>query len=562
MPMGVRGWGRLRRDCLAKMEDGGGLWGRVLPWLVLLGLCAAVLWLLPLPAAALDGSATAGFNQDALVSLDMADRHAAAGRHFQAAKEYRRAIDLGLDGVDVRFRLSLALYGLGLVDEAIVEINQAQQFATGASFLHLPTGILCLAKGDLTLAVQQFIAALRINPGSADAYYYLGEVYYRQGDYPRAWLCCRMAQLLGHPGDGLQRKLSRVAEPTQALPWRTTGEVVHLRSIPVASPEEGQDVLGRIAAGELFEAIATEHGTEANQGAGGYAGSLLPADLDPVIVETLLGLEPFHPPVLLETAGGYQILQRIAPFDPAYWEQLLAPSKPVALGKAQTLKPVKPAVVTKPLADSSPVVVPRPAEPVAAVLPPASIVAEATYFLVFTGSYKSEKTAQAKLEVLKGHGFPAYIDRQEGETGLQHHVIAGKYTLRQEALIAGADLKALKIDYFISESRQRADRQPPSPQPPNTPTAVTAGVPHAPTPADTPGQFRLFAGAFHTEAAARKQVEMLQKRGFPSYQFQQGTASGRSYHVVAGKYSSRQDADEASMQLKALGVAHYIRGGK
>lgn len=552
----------MRRGCLARREDGGGLWVRVLPWLVLLSLCAATLWLRPLPAAAMDGAGATGFNQDAMVSLDMADRHAAAGRHFQAAKEYRRAIDLGLDGADVRFRLSLALYGLGLVDEAIVEINRAQQFSPGASFLHLPTGILCIAKGDLTLAAQQFIAALRINPGSADAYYYLGEVYFRQGDFPRAWLCCRMAQLLGHPGDGLQRKLSRVAEPPHALPWRTTGEVVHLRAIPVASPQEGQGVLGRIAAGELFETIATERGTEASQGAGGYAGALLPADLDPAIVETLFGLKPFHPPVLLVTAGGYQVLQRIAPFDPAYWEQLLTPSRPVAPGNAQTVKPVKPVVVAKPVAVSSPVEVTRPAEPAAAVPPSASIVAETTYFLIFTGSYKSEKTAQAKLKVLKEHGFPAYIQRQEGEAGLQHHVIAGKYPLRQEAISAGAELKALKIDYFISESRQRADRQPPSPKPPSAPTTVTTAVPHVPTPADTPSQFRLFAGSFNTEAAARKQVETLQQHGFPSYQFQQETASGRSYHVVAGKYSSRQDADEASLQLKTLGVAHYIHGGK
>jgi cell division septation protein DedD len=520
---------------------------RTRPWLALLSFCAAVAWLSPPTAAALDRAGVAAFSQEATDNLAMADRHAAAGRHFQAARAYRHAIDLGLDGTDVRFRLSLALYGLGLVDEAIGEINQAQQLSPEANFLHLPSGILYLANGDFALAAQQFTAALRINPGFADAYYYLGEAYYRQGDYPRAWLSCRMAQLLGHPGDGLQRKLPGVAAPPDAIPWRVAADVVHLRAIPVGSLAEGQSVLGRIAAGELFETIATERGTEASQGFGGYVGSVLPADLDPIIVEALLDREPFHPPVLLETAGGLQVIQWIASFDPDYWDQLLPPIKPVARAGTQAAKPIKTAAVAKPVEAI------KSAEPVVAAKP---AVTETTYSLIFTGTYTNDKTAQAKLQALKEHGFPAYIYRQENESGMRHHVIAGKYPTHQEALRAATQLQALKVDYFISESRQRGGTRSPAVQAESAPTPVMK------LPDGTPSQYRLYAGSFNTEAAARKQVETLQQQGFPSYLFQKESPSGRSFHVVAGKYSSRQDADLASSQLKALGVAHYLSAQK
>lgn len=409
--------GRLRHGCLAGMEDGGGMWGRVLPWLALLSFCVAVGWLLPLPAAALDRAGVAGFSREAVDSLELADRHAAAGRHFQAAKAYRHALDLGLDGADVRFRLSLALYGLGLIDEAVGEINQAQQLSPEANFLHLPTGILYLANGDLVPAAQQFVAALHINPGFADAYYYLGEVYYRQGDYQRAWLSCRMAQLLGHPGDGLQRKLPGVAAPPDAIPWRAAVDVVYLRSIPVASLEEGQSVLGRIAAGELFENIATERGTEASQGFGGYVGSVLPADLDPLIAAALLGREPFHPPVLLAAAGGFRVLQRIAPFDPDYWDQVLAPVRKPAAAGARTQPPA---------------------------------VTPVSVYRVHAGTYRSETLAQKQLTKLQQQGVSGYLTRQSASAGTKFHVIAGKFTTRQEALQLAEKLRQAGIEHYIS----------------------------------------------------------------------------------------------------------------
>lgn len=519
--------------------------------LVLLSWCAALVWLAPLSAAALDRAGATGFIQEAADALAMADRQAAAGRHFQAAKAYRHAIDLGLDGADVRFKLSLALYGLGLIDEALVEINQAQQLSPAANALHLPTGILYLAKGALALAAPQFTAALRINPGSADAYYYLGEVYYRQGDYQRAWLSWRMAQFLGHPGDGLQRKLPDTVMPPDVIPWRAAVDAVHLRSIPVTSSAEGEGVLARIAAGELFENLATERGTVASQGFGGYVGAVLPAELDPTVAAALRDREPFHPPVLLETAGGLQLLQRIAPFDPDYWDQLLLPSRPVARASTQTVKPV---AEVKPVAATTQAV--KPVEAAVAAKPAGSTAAATAYSLIFTGSYQSSKTAQAKLQTLKEHGFPAYIYQQESETGTRYHVIAGKYPTRQEALSVATQLQVLNIDHFISASRQRTEPRAPTTQSPHVP----APVPKLPDGA--PSQYRLYAGSFNTEAAARKQVETLQQQGFPSYLFQKETPSGRSFHVVAGKYSSRQDADTASSQLQALGVDHYISAGK
>ena len=401
--------------------------------------------------------------------LAAAERHAGEGQNFLAVKAYRQAIALGRDGSDVRWRLSLTLYGLGLVDEAISEINKAQQFAPDANYLHLPTGILHLAKGDIAQAAQHFTAALEINPGFADAYYYLGEVYYREEDYPRAWLCCLTARALGHPGGDLQQKLEAVSTVPPVTPWRADRDVLCLRAIQVASQEEAQRVLDRITAGELFEYIAAERGSDANQGFGGYAGLVSLAELDPAITAALLDQEAYHPPLLLEVAGGYQILQRIAPFDTDYWDQLLAPAKKLASVTALATKTTGPAVN------------------------------EANPYLLYAGSYGSETSARKRLTELEMHGFSAYLSRQESPSGKNIYVVAGRYASQKEAQVAANQLKRLGIDHYVSASEGRfqeprlLNRQvpplpalvtvppqsvmPPAPPLPASPVAVEIAVP-------------------------------------------------------------------------------------
>jgi hypothetical protein len=391
------------------------------------------------------------------------DEHAAAGRHFLAAREYRTAIDLGRDGSDVRCKLSLALYGLGLVDEALAEIDRARELAPGAGDLHLPAGILRLAHGDLEPARQHLAAALRINPGSADAYYYLGEVYYRQGDYPRAWLCSRMALTLGHPGDGLRRKLAAVIPDADMIPWREDRSALHLRVIRTATCEQAQSVLARLAAGERFDEIAVTQGNDADQGFGGYAGNVAPADLEPAVAAELLDLPLFAPPIKLEVGGSCQVVQRIAPYDPAYWDWLLpaTAAEPPSLASLPSAATAGPAVLQPPDPLPEPPAaagqkVPLPAtdaadppeaSPTAPTLAPAAVVP--LPYRLHAGSHDTEASAGEQVEVLKQLGFPSFQFSLETAGG-SYHVIAGKYATREEAEVGAARLKALGIKHYIT----------------------------------------------------------------------------------------------------------------
>jgi len=425
--------------------------------------------LLALWPAAVPGTDGVPRSSEAEARLAAGGQHAVAGRYFLAVNEYRQAIAHGLDGCDVRWKLSLALYGLGLVDEAIGEIGMARRLCPDANFLHLPSGIIYLARGELEAAAQHFVAALQVNPGFADAYYYLGEVYYRQGNYPRAWLCCLMAETLGHPGDSLGDKLSAVLAAPVVTPWRNEPGVLHLRLIQLPSRDEAQTVLQRLEAGELFENIAAECSPELNQGFGGYAGVVAPADLDSTIAAALNDLTELAPPLVLEMAGGYQVVQRIAPFDPTYWDQLL------------TATPRE-----------SHAIAPEPSRPAP---------------LMSRAAVSGEKPAKA----------PAVS-------------------------VAGASPEGL---------RSAAESALPFAAPttvPIKPPATAAVVPHP---------YRLHAGSHDTENDARKQVAALKQLGFPSFQFRMETAGG-SYHVIAGKYASRVEAEAGAARLKQLGINHYI----
>jgi tetratricopeptide (TPR) repeat protein len=465
-----------KRHCdVTKDAGGNATWKRssarlfIYFWIIMTAVQGLVPSLVPA-----EGPAVAKrYTKDALAHMGLADRYAEEGEHFLAVKEYRQAIALGLDTSDVRLKLSLALYGLGLVDEAITEISKAQRLFPDANYLHLPTGILYLAGigGDLERAEQHFIKALQINPGFGDAYYYLGEVYFRKGDYQRAWLCCRMAKTLSHPGDGLRRKLEAVATAPEVTPWREEPNILHLRMISVSTREEAQTLLDRMAAGELFEHIAEERGSEANQGSGGYAGALSPADLEPEIAQTLLAQDEFATPLALQAQKGYQLVQRIAPFDPAYWDQLLATSgKGVAV--AVVARPVVPTAVPKAVPKAA-VPSPETSLPAAAgeavpprqtvtpPIPPSPPAEPATYYRLHAGSFDTESTARKRMEKLETYGFPSYLFEQETAAG-SYHVVAGRYPSRQEAMTAAAELERLKIDYFVGVAKGRYKELPPA----------------------------------------------------------------------------------------------------
>jgi septal ring-binding cell division protein DamX len=74
--------------------------------------------------------------------------------------------------------------------------------------------------------------------------------------------------------------------------------------------------------------------------------------------------------------------------------------------------------------------------------------------------------------------------------------------------------------------------------------------------------YRIHAGSYSIEASAQNKLSQLKRHDFTGYIFRQETPSGKNYHVVAGKYATRQEAVEAAARLTELGIDHYISGGK
>jgi cell division septation protein DedD len=203
-----------------------------------------------------------------------------------------------------------------------------------------------------------------------------------------------------------------------------------------------------------------------------------------------------------------------------------------------------------------------PVMPTATPPKPQSPLADtAIYYLVHAGSYGMEASAKSRVEALRQHGFVSYLFHKETAAG-SYHVVAGKYSSRQEAKAASAQLAALGIESYISESNQRrGDQIPPTQPEAATVSSVSSPAKSSPQ-AAAPSIYRIMAGSYFTDSDARRQVETLQQSGFSSYMFQKETPSGRSFHVVAGKFINRPDAETAMTRLKALGIDHYLSEGK
>jgi cell division septation protein DedD len=115
-----------------------------------------------------------------------------------------------------------------------------------------------------------------------------------------------------------------------------------------------------------------------------------------------------------------------------------------------------------------------------------------------------------------------------------------------------------------SEDMDVTDRPPQSSAPPAVASSQVAnGMSPAVRPTAPRKQlYRIHAGSYSVEANALNKLTQLKRHDFPGYIFRQETPSGKNYHVVAGKYATRQEAVEAAARLTELGIDHYISGGK
>jgi tetratricopeptide (TPR) repeat protein len=262
----------------------------------------------------------------ALAHEKKGDKYVTVNRFLMATEEYRQAINQGINDPNLFRELALILYKTGFVDEAIVEMEKAVNLSPYADILRIELGILYFAKDRLEKAKEQFFAALKINPGLTHAYYYLGELFLRTGDYDMAWLCVNMAKRYGYKGQDIIRKLSVLSKEPDVDLWNKSEEDVYIRQIFVDDYKKAENIVDRISGGELFEDIAFKESLGPNANVGGFMGHLSLSDMDPKFANVLREREVLADPVIVETKRGFHIIQRIVPFDFNLWKKLLADS--------------------------------------------------------------------------------------------------------------------------------------------------------------------------------------------------------------------------------------------
>ncbi len=107
-------------------------------------------------------------------------------------------------------------------------------------------------------------------------------------------------------------------------------EDLHLRQILVDTRAKAEDIIDRIANGEIFEEIAFKESMESNAYAGGYMGRVDPSNLHPAIADALLNNDESKDPAIVETERGFHIVQRVSLSDLKDSNKLLATDEKIA----------------------------------------------------------------------------------------------------------------------------------------------------------------------------------------------------------------------------------------
>jgi tetratricopeptide (TPR) repeat protein len=263
-------------------------------------------------------------NDEVIRSVNLADRYLLAGSYAKAVNAYNQAIAAGLLNADLYRNLSLALYELRLVDDALKAMEQAVGLNPTSDIFLKELGILYVVKGRDKEGEKALLTALSRNPGLTEAYYFLGELFYKEQQYQFSWFAAKTAEKLGFDASILLQKLAAVSTAPDVYPWQHPGEKLAFRKLQFASEEKATAFLNRIAKGDLFE-YAT------NVLLGGYAGEFEANELLPQLAVEFQAREPFSAPLLFAQEDGYLVIQRLMPFDLEQWQSLLTPAQSHAL---------------------------------------------------------------------------------------------------------------------------------------------------------------------------------------------------------------------------------------
>lgn len=496
--------------------------------------CCLFLWQL------VAGVAVAGL-ENAVEAAKKGDEHLQMGEYLKAVKSYRQAIDDGLKHPDVYRNLSIALYDLRRVDDAITTMEEAVRLNEETDLFHMELGILYLVKNRFEDAKKQLVAALTLNPGLAEAHYFLGQIFHDQGHYALAWIAGRTAEKLGYDSRMLIDRLTAkgAAEP-KTYPWSQPAEKFAIRQLKVASREDADKVLAKIKEGELFEYAGDVEYVDATKTLGGYAGLFRKEELRPQFVDDLKDRKVYDPPSVIRTDDGFHLVQKILPFDLAAWQALAgspatpATEKAADKGKEEAAGSVA-AKTEKAAAPSTFVAAPLPS-----VDPP-----------VIEADHERGRPPQ-----------PAAGSKMSPPAGEAKALAAAKTAAEAKAAPAEKIAADQKAELLAKGEKTPADQKAPTPKP----EAKSASKPAEAGGAAffrkdlAPDMVRVYVLASYNRPSAEENIKKLRSEGYDAaFAVVRKTASGgEMYSIVAGEYADRQAAGSTIEKLKTQGYTPFL----
>ena len=107
---------------------------------------------------------------------EIGDVYQAAGIYEQATTEFRKALDLGPDFVDIRLRLAQALRDQGHQEDAVAEFRRILEDNPGYVSARIHLGVTLYSLGRLDEATHEWREALKLDPGNKSCQMYLNLV--------------------------------------------------------------------------------------------------------------------------------------------------------------------------------------------------------------------------------------------------------------------------------------------------------------------------------------------------------------------------------------------------
>ncbi|UCH44750.1 MAG: tetratricopeptide repeat protein [Nitrospiraceae bacterium] len=472
--------------------------------------------------------------------VDRGNRYLINNQPFMAVKEFRQAIAKGSDDPVLFRNLSVVLYDLGFIDEAITEMEKALALTQNSNFLRRELGIMYLSRNKYTIALEQFVAILKSNPGFSEAYYYLGEIYYKTKQYDMAWLAANMALRLGHTGNDLADRLSAKSEAPKQMPWSNPGEEIYIRQIRVDLRRDADEIAARLQRGDLFENIAGEFDETIDADLGGYRGSLSPNELHPLITRALTEREPLSEAVIIQTEKGYHIVQRLIPFSEESWKDLLAGKtrpKTVAVSKLLRLPPSSVTTAEAPPDTSSkedekiPSAVQTEKKPSLIVRKPVSPTIE-----------KLRQAPQQTASIPEEDPEKTVAPEPDLKTVDKAVTDSGGSTYRHYA-------EKKEDDYELKGKLKEPEIIPDEDK-------VTLPKP------DKQKMYYIHVGTFRDRKNADLLLNDLKKLGYRPYSYIMETKRGDFHKVVAAEYTSLSEAKKTGEELKKKSIDYYITSKK